>query len=42
MTAAAKGLEDSVRTLGHCKSLAYLEYVRIPRQQLVSYSTMLC
>ena len=31
-TAAARGLEDStVRTLGRWKSLAYLEYIRIPR-----------
>ncbi len=31
-TAAARGLEDStVRTLGRWKSLAYLEYIKIPR-----------
>ena len=42
-SATVKRLEDSViRTLGHCKSLTYLEYVRIPHQQLASYSTMLC
>ena len=30
-TAAARGLEDStVRTLGRWRSLAYLEYIRIP------------
>ena len=30
-TAAARGMEDSViRTLGHWKSLAYLEYIKIP------------
>ena len=43
MTAAARGIEDSViKTLGRWKSLAYLEYVRIPRQQLANYSSMLC
>ena len=42
-TAAARGVEDSVvMTLGHWKSLAYLEYIKIPRQQLARYSTMLC
>ena len=36
-TAAARGLEDStVRTLGRWKSLAYLEYIRIPRAQLAN------
>lgn len=42
-TAASRGIEDStIKTLGRWKSLAYLEYVRIPRQQLATYSTMLC
>ena len=43
-SAAAKaGMEDSViKTLGRWRSLAYLEYVRIPREQLASYSIMLC
>ncbi len=42
-TAAAKGIEDSIiKTLGRWKSLAYLEYVKIPRQQLANYSVMLC
>ena len=34
-TAAARGMEDSViRTMGRWKSLAYLEHIKIPRQQL--------
>ena len=38
-TAAARGMEDSViRPLGRWKSLAYLEYIKIPRQQLATYS----
>ena len=42
-TAAARGLEDStVQTLGRWKSLAYLEYIRIPRHQLASYTARLC
>ena len=42
-TAASRGMEDSViKTLGHWKSLAYLEYIKIPRQQLAAYSAMLC
>ena len=42
-TAAARGLEDStIQTLGRWKSLAYLEYIRIPRQQLASYTARLC
>ena len=42
-TAAARGMEDSIiKTLGRWKSLAYLEYVKIPKQQLASYSVMLC
>jgi len=42
-TAAKNGMEDSViKTLGRWRSLAYLEYIRIPRDQLASYSRMLC
>ncbi len=42
-TAAAKGLEDStVRTLGRWKSLVYLEYIKIPRAQLASYTSRIC
>lgn len=41
-TAAARGIEDSViKTLGRWKSLAYLQYVRIPRQELAHYSRLL-
>ncbi len=40
--AAARGMEDSIKTLGQWKSLAYLEYVKILRQQLANYSVMLC
>ena len=41
-TAAANGLEDSiVQTLRRWKSLDYLRYVRIPRDQLASYSRLL-
>ena len=42
-TAATHGMVDSkIQTLGLWKSLAYLEYIKIPRQQLASYSAMLC
>ena len=42
-TAAVKGLEDSViKTLGRWRSLAYLDYVRIPGHQLAFYSRVLC
>ena len=43
-TAAAKqGIEDSIiQTLGRWKSLAYLQYVKIPRDQLANYSRVLC
>ena len=41
-TAAAKGVEDCViQTLGRWESLAYLRYVRLPREQLAGYSTLL-
>ena len=40
--AAAKGFEDSIiKTLGWWRSLAYLDYVRIPRDQLAQYSRLL-
>ena len=39
---SCKGVEDSViKTLGRWQSLAYLEYIRIPREQLANYSHML-
>ena len=42
-TAAEKGMEDSlIKTLGRWRSLAYLEYIRIPRDQLANYSRILC
>ena len=42
-TAAAKGMEDSIiKTLGRWSSVAYLQYVKIPREQLASYSSLLC
>lgn len=41
-TAAAKGIEDAmIKTLGRWRSLAYLEYVRIPREELGHYSRLL-
>ena len=41
-TAAAKGLEDSViKTLGRWRSLAYLQYIKIPRNELAFYSRVL-
>ena len=41
-TAAAKGMEDCIiKTLGRWESLAYLEYVRLPREQLAGYSSLL-
>ena len=42
MTAARQGLEDSmIKTLGRWRSLAYLEYIKIPRSQLAGYSRIL-
>ena len=42
-TAAANGVEDAIiKTLGRWRSLAYLDYVKIPRQQLAFYSRVLC
>ena len=41
-TAASKGLEDClIKTLGRWESVAYLQYVKIPRQQLAGYSKLL-
>ena len=42
ITAAVRGIEDSViKTLGRWESLAYLWYVRIPRDKLINYSNRL-
>ena len=42
-TAAAKGLEDSIiKTLGRWESVAYLQYVKIPRQQLAGQVILDC
>ena len=42
-TAAARRMEDSIiKTLGRWNSVAYLQYVKIPREQLASYSRILC
>ena len=41
-TAAKNSVEDSViKTLGRWESLAYLQYVKIPRNQLAEYSRVL-
>ena len=41
-TAAARGMEDSViKTLGRWESLAYLQYVKIPRAELARYTCLL-
>ena len=41
-TAAARGIEDSViKTLGRWESVAYLQYVRILREQLFGVSSQL-
>lgn len=41
-TAAAKGVEDSaIKTLGRWESVAYLQYVRLPRDQLRDYTIIL-
>ena len=41
-TAAARGIEDSIiKTLGRWDSVAYLQYVRIPRERLTQYSRVL-
>ena len=40
-TAAAKGVEDAlIKTLGRWESLAYLQYVKIPRRQLAASLTL--
>ena len=42
-TAAERGIEDSIiKTLGRWNSIAYLQYIKIPREQLASYSKLLC
>lgn len=42
ITAASKGVEDSIiKTLGRWESTAYLCYVKIPREQLISYTQIL-
>ncbi len=41
-TAARNGIEDSIiKTLGRLESLAYLQYVQIPREHLIEYSGQL-
>ena len=41
-TATTKGIEDSlIKTLGRWRSLAYLDYVKIPSHQLAFYSNVL-
>ena len=41
-TAASKGVENCIiKTLGRWTSLAYLEYVKIPRVQIAEYSRVL-
>ena len=41
-TAAKKGVEDCIiKILGRWESLAYLQYVRLPREQLGGYSSVL-
>ena len=41
-TAAAKGVEDCIiKILGRWESLAYLQYVKLPREQLSGYSSLL-
>ena len=40
--ASVYGVEDSlIQTLGHWKSVAYLLYVRMPREKLASLFTVL-
>ena len=42
-TAVSRGMEDSlIMTLGRWWSLAYANYMKIPREQLARYSAMLC
>ena len=41
-TAAARGIKDCViKTLGRWESVAYLQYVKLPRSQLAGYSNVL-
>ena len=40
--AAKKGIEDAIiKTLGRWESLAYLEYIKVPRSQLAGISSRL-
>ena len=42
-TAAERGIEDAIiKTLGRWRSLAYLDFIKIPREQLAGYSGRLC
>ena len=42
-TAVTRGIEDSIiKTLGRWRSVAYLRYLQIPRDQLASYSRVVC
>ena len=41
-TVAVNGMEDAViQTLGWWKNMAYLQYIKIPRDQLANYSRIL-
>ena len=41
-TAAAKGVDDSIiKTLGRWESLAYLQYIKVPRSQLAGISSLI-
>ena len=41
-TAVEHGMEDSmIKTLGRWRSLAYMDYIEIPRGQLAKYSRIL-
>ena len=41
-TAAQKGIEDAIiKSLGRWKSLAYLEYIKVPCNQLAGISSRL-
>ena len=40
-TAASKGMEDCIiKTLGRWESVAYLQYIRIPRERLARISSV--
>ncbi len=41
-TVASKGVEDNIiKTLGRWESVAYLQYIKLQREQLVGYSGLL-